>query len=790
RYPIASQMKKIYFVVLLVGFLSSVKSQTLTGIDPDTAFAGQHYLQTTITGTDLYAVTITPVVDIVYEVKLKKGNDVIQIYHHIYMNWASISLTQISSVLAIPVNAGIGVYDLELITGHPFIWYPLTSFTLPAAFTIVPPDGLISGKLYFDENENGIRDGGEKGLFNQSISLMPTYNSEQTDSSGDYLFGVRNGTYNVAPYFYNSYDHHYVISSDSASYTVVINNSSSDSLEFGAKDALESVTPSSVFRGQHVSSIVVSHVPFLPGSNPWGNVRYDAYISLVNNPTIKYSIPLSAFQILDSSHTEMNFQVPVGAITGMYDLVINIDYKVCFLRNAFTVSAAQSYLGGHCYLDMNTNGSFDTGEPPIQNVRLRLNPDSSYAFSDPSGNYLFGAVFGSHILSCDSLNLTSGLALVSLPSYSFTNTTNQSGFDFGFRSTLPDYTCNLNFTPGFMRCLMPVKSDITYSNRSNVESQGQVYLVHSPNLTFHSSSPAFSSQNGDTIFWDFTNLQPLEVRSISVIYNIPGSGTLDFNTGIRVSDNFGVVQYQNASSFSTPVRCSFDPNDKLVLPVGVDETMHYTHFSDTLDYTIRFQNTGNDTAYNVFIVDTLDISLDVQTMEIVAASHPMHVQIDNGRIIKFSFDNIMLADSFVDETNSHGFVRYRIRPVANLPDPTRIENSAYIYFDFNSPVVTNTTWNTMVSNIYVGMSESIEIDNDVRFYPNPMGEKGYFSIVNPKASWLKLDVYDIKGAVVTSIETKGDLIELNRKELSPGIYFFRLVNTESGKTHTGKISLR
>lgn len=55
----------------------------------------------------------------------------------------------------------------------------------------------------------------------------------------------------------------------------------------------------------------------------------------------------------------------------------------------------------------------------------------------------------------------------------------------------------------------------------------------------------------------------------------------------------------------------------------------------------------------------------------------------------------MLPDSNVNEAASHGFTSFRVKQVPNLPVGTLIENSAAIYFDFNAPVITNTSWHTI-----------------------------------------------------------------------------------------------
>lgn len=44
---------------------------------------------------------------------------------------------------------------------------------------------------------------------------------------------------------------------------------------------------------------------------------------------------------------------------------------------------------------------------------------------------------------------------------------------------------------------------------------------------------------------------------------------------------------------------------------------------------------------------------------------------------------------------SNGFVAYTIQLKSNLPAGTQITNNADIYFDFNAPIETNTTLNTI-----------------------------------------------------------------------------------------------
>lgn len=176
------------------------------------------------------------------------------------------------------------------------------------------------------------------------------------------------------------------------------------------------------------------------------------------------------------------------------------------------------------------------------------------------------------------------------------------------------------------------------------------------------------------------------------------------------------------------IRASYDPNDKTVWPAGSTAEGRVSP-NRWFDYRIRFQNTGNDTAFHVTLVDTLDPALDLSTLEIGSASHPFTYTIDGHHqtVLKFRFGNILLPDSFTNSTGSNGFVNFRIKHLAGLASGTRIRNFADIYFDFNPPVRTNSTLNTLwEESITPGILDSVlvlggqgYVTQDISIVPNP-----------------------------------------------------------------------
>jgi len=68
-------------------------------------------------------------------------------------------------------------------------------------------------------------------------------------------------------------------------------------------------------------------------------------------------------------------------------------------------------------------------------------------------------------------------------------------------------------------------------------------------------------------------------------------------------------------------------------------------------------------------------------------------------LLEVMFDNIMLPDSNVNLVGSQGYFAFSILPKAGLEEFDVLKNTAEIYFDFNSPIITNTTESTMVSTL-------------------------------------------------------------------------------------------
>lgn len=248
----------------------------------------------------------------------------------------------------------------------------------------------------------------------------------------------------------------------------------------------------------------------------------------------------------------------------------------------------------------------------------------------------------------------------------------------------------------------------------------------------------------------------------------------------------------NVDIYCGIVRGSYDPNDKTGFPLGFGAA-HEIVPNQKIEYLIRFQNTGTDTAFTVVIRDTISPLLDLQTMRSGVSSNDYTYRIYGSRIVEWTFNNIMLPDSNVNEAASHGFVKFEIDQMPNLPLGTVIENNAGIYFDFNAPIITNTYFHTIEETDYstvVSVDKPIVSNIQVNVFPNPFTKQTTFKIEGEVYERLNLSVYNLTGQLVAQKTIRNNnRLDLSRGDLLPGVYLYQLLGDDN-LINTGKIIVK
>ena len=221
------------------------------------------------------------------------------------------------------------------------------------------------------------------------------------------------------------------------------------------------------------------------------------------------------------------------------------------------------------------------------------------------------------------------------------------------------------------------------------------------------------------------------------------------------------------------VTSSYDPNDKTGYPIG-QTTQKYIQPNQQLQYVIRFQNTGTDTAFTVVIRDTLDIDLNIFTVTAGVSSHPYTFRMYGPRVLEWTFNNILLPDSTTNSDGSNGFVTFHVDQVPNLSPGTEITNDADIYFDFNDPITTNTT----IHRIYEGFVSVLNIEDltqegkSLLVFPNPTAHT--ITIKGEKNMNQSFQLFDQMGREVFKGKLTGTETEVNLSALSKGMYTLKI----------------
>jgi hypothetical protein len=436
---------------------------------------------------------------------------------------------------------------------------------------------------------------------------------------------------------------------------------------------------------------------------------------------------------------------------------------------------SHGYVMGQVFSDNNGDCIFNTGDTYLSNVLITITDGTNtyttitygsgyYYMVLPNGNYTVTPTLsspftincaGSQNVTIAGSNVTGVNFYASAPPFEDLCIYNSSGW---------------GFVPGFATTI-----STTVINNGNMTSSGELSVILPAGIIYNYSNPVPTSISGDTLFYDVNNLVP---GGSFVVYTSVTTPTW-FQLGDVVENCANIALLGGGTDANpacnsycsyTTVVGSYDPNDKAVQPMGIEEEGYIETDVEEFTYLIRFQNTGTAPAHNVYITDTLDAMLDPTTLQVLSESHNMTVEFPLPHVVKFRFDNIMLPDSNANEPESHGFVQFKIN-TANTPLLTEtIENTANIYFDFNEPVITNTTLNT-----YADFSSVAEVANDEFFvYPNPAGDQIFVAnIVNANYR-----IYDLQGKVLNVGQVMMNE-PLDISSLTTGVYFIE-IQTDQG----------
>ncbi len=446
---------------------------------------------------------------------------------------------------------------------------------------------------------------------------------------------------------------------------------------------------------ENVKNHTVWVTSYQDGSN---EVRHGFFGHTADNPSFVEDIAL------DASGNVFCVGTVGGGVEFIADPVYDTNIWLLSLGETNKIKVA-------VYIDANNNGIKDADEDHYNDGRLEITKENiSEYFSASSGAFNAPIDTGNHVFRFLSnqpyYTATPAQFAAHFPTYDMDDSFTVRLVPNSMLTDLAVRLLPLNKPrPGF-----EVSYQVTVTNLGAVAvDRPLVKLVRDPRLTILSASPAFSASSNDTLTWDFSSRSLKDTLHILFTARLAAPPETEIGdkliSQVSVSyDQEDATPLNNSFVLTEIATGSFDPNDKNELHGGVFPVDLLT--TDKLHYLIRFQNTGTDTTFNVVIRDTLHEALDISGFQMLTASHPYTMTIKNGRHLEWKFNNVLLPDSNVNEKASQGFLTFSIKPKASLKIEDVITNKASIYFDYNLPIVTNTT-STRIVNLAALLPEPV-----------------------------------------------------------------------------------
>ncbi|MFN8318098.1 MAG: Ig-like domain-containing protein [Saprospiraceae bacterium] len=355
----------------------------------------------------------------------------------------------------------------------------------------------------------------------------------------------------------------------------------------------------------------------------------------------------------------------------------------------------QKWVHVTCFADINGDSTFSvTQEFPLNNVSIQIPSHTTTYFTDEDGftDFLldtgiytissfipYGLWQENPVIKTLTVNQDKDLLIGFIP---------QSGLTSAFA----------NQTTDFVRCNRYAKIYSTATNTGTSIINGTMTVKLDERVYIRNISPSPLEKTDSTISWDISQLLPGQKlkTSFEAFVPNPSSNNDSLRFAIQVKDDNDSSLFQN--NFAHLIRCSYDPNDLQVRPDRIGED-NLTLRTEALTYQVRFQNTGNDTAFYVRIDDVLHKDIDRRSLMLIDASHKGRMILCSNDTLCYIMDTIQLVDDKTNYEASQGYVVFTAKTKFDIAEGTVVPNQAHIFFDANAPVITNAVKNTIVTSL-------------------------------------------------------------------------------------------
>jgi Leucine-rich repeat (LRR) protein len=469
-------------------------------------------------------------------------------------------------------------------------------------------------------------------------------------------------------------------------------------------------------------------------------------------------------------------------ITSIQTKITQYGYTNCHVNSycSFTPGGAFYTLQGNNRFDSNANGC-DASDSNLPNFKCAITDGTTTGtfISNTTGSYTIPVQAGTHTVT----------PILENPSYFTVSPTTAT---VSFPTTASPFTQNFCITANGVKndlevTIIPIEVarpgfdafyKIIYKNKGNQVANGSLsFTFNDAIMDLVTASPIVNTTGTNSLSWNYANLNPFETREINLTFNINSPmETPAVNAGEVLNYTATIIgatdetPNDNTFALNQTVVNSYDPNDKTCLE---GTTITPSMVGSYVHYVIRFENTGTFAAQNVVIKDMIDTTkFDMASLIPQSSSHPFVTRITNTNQVEFIFENINLP--FDDATND-GYVAFKIKTKPTLVLGNTFTNTASIYFDYNFPIVTNTTTTT------VATLGNQDFDFGSVFTLSPVPAKDTLTITTKQTVVVSsVNIYNTLGQLVQVHTNPNETIDVSG--LQSGSYFVRITSDKNSAT--------
>ncbi|SMG11239.1 Repeat domain-containing protein [Marivirga sericea] len=439
--------------------------------------------------------------------------------------------------------------------------------------------------------------------------------------------------------------------------------------------------------------------------------------------------------------------------------------------------------------DSNNDGLLNINEERIKNINLSINPIGRIIRTNANGKIQTSLPAGEYEIAIENSTLYQQTVPIS-----FT----VSGAVLSDAIAVPLSVVTLGFDLDLEIVRTPLRRGFSNNTVVQVRNKGSV-AAENVELLMTYPSDIVIKNSSETLQIPETSVYSVNLGDLGAgdVYTmqIEDSVGLNLRTGdfVNFSSEVSAVGLDldltnNTVQEDIEIVGAIDPNDLLVSPKGYGDK-GWISKEQWLTFTIRFQNVGSYFATFVRLQSSLDQELDLSTFEFIASSHEADITLTQDRNLEVFYDHIMLPSTEVNELESHGFFKFRIKPKYDLQGGEQIETDADIVFDYEDAIQTNR----------IQHSIKFQLDSDqvkLSVYPNPSIDqikvnthKNYFTVENlPAIAYYS--IRDLSGTMVMEKSNlKEDRLQVSITGLKNGLYMIEILD-ESGQRFNARFIKR